>query len=163
MKKELADTASWKRLMQRRKQGRLRHTRSNFSDPPRIERHGKNVKLQCQRSLKSFSDICIQVHFYSKAKKAIKLGTDKGQKQCKKIVQATMKSCSVCVNLSVIIPTMTHNKVTSTHQVPVSLTHSERQRHFSFWSEQLDLMCGHRNHSQPVIDIGLLLIIQSTY
>lgn len=38
-----------------------------------------------------------------------------------------------------------------THQVPVSLTHSERQRHFSFWLEQLDLRFGLHNHSLPMI------------
>ena len=39
----------------------------------------------------------------------------------------------------------------ATHQVPVSLTHSEIQRHFSFWPEELDLWFGLRNHSQPMI------------
>lgn len=48
-------------------------------------------------------------------------------------------------------PAMCNNKVTTTHQVPVSLTHSERQRHFSFWPEWTDLWFGHRNHSQPEI------------
>lgn len=41
---------------------------------------------------------------------------------------------------------------TTTYLVPVSLTHSGTQRHFSFWSEQLDLYFVHRNHFQPVIN-----------
>lgn len=49
---------------------------------------------------------------------------------------------------------MSYRKATTTHQVPVSLTHSERQRHFSFWPEWLDLWFGHRNHSQPIMGEG---------
>ena len=37
-----------------------------------------------------------------------------------------------------------------THLVLVSLTHSERQRHFSSWPEWPDLLLfGHHSHSQP--------------
>lgn len=53
-------------------------------------------------------------------------------------------------------------KETTTHQVPVSLTHSERQRHFSFWPEWLDLWFGHRNHSQPIVGESWKTMIMMT-
>lgn len=65
---------------------------------------------------------------------------------------ASIKCCCLSVDLVLINQQCPNNKVTTTHQVPVSLTHSERQRHFSFWPEWLDLWYGRRNHSQPVIE-----------